>query len=330
MGAAQLARREVRVHQQTVHDRDHRAHPRRDQAAAQARQAGRRRHGWGRPEDLRAHRRRPASIKIGIRQLHYGSFRIWVKGIPQEWGWVRGERNGYECWLPTDELKALGQELGALGNAYNYDNSDVMTDYFDRRFYLSVEAFGPDDTTYASHRIWTPVIRRSSPKGSDMPTAQTYAQALNATRATGTKLTDPQHMALFCDSSIQILLGAVSPQLIWEGAQKSGLTTRELVELVHEDPDAARDLQWLWPGRMAPAQPDLASRSRGPKTMHFYTASIAHPNGETTRTQIAADSHADAKRLARRAADRLGREYTSIEVWQDGRWPGRVGTGTRP
>lgn len=95
----------------------------------------------------------PASIRIGIRQLHYGSLTIWVKGIPQEWGWVCGERNGYACWLATDALKALGQELRDLGNAYNYDNSEIATDYFDRRFYLSVEAFGPDDTTYASHRI---------------------------------------------------------------------------------------------------------------------------------------------------------------------------------
>lgn len=95
----------------------------------------------------------PANIKIGIRQLHYGSLKIWVKGIPQEWGWVRGERNGHECWLATDALKALGQELRDLGNAYNYDNSEIETDYFDRRFYLSVEAFGPDDTKYASHNI---------------------------------------------------------------------------------------------------------------------------------------------------------------------------------
>jgi hypothetical protein len=79
-----------------------------------------------------------------------------------------------------------------------------------------------------------------------MATTQAYAQALKATRATGTmQLTDPQHMALFCDSSIQILLGAVSPQLVWEGAQKSGLTTQELAKLIHDDPDAARDLMWL-------------------------------------------------------------------------------------
>lgn len=79
-----------------------------------------------------------------------------------------------------------------------------------------------------------------------MAAAQTYTQALAATRSTGTmQLTDPQHMALFCDSSIQILLGAVSPQLIWEGAQKSGLTAQELTKLIHGDPDAARDLMWL-------------------------------------------------------------------------------------
>ena len=95
----------------------------------------------------------PAEIKIGIRQLHYGSMKIWVKGIPQEWGWVRGERNGYPCWLATDALKALGRELSSLGNAYNYDNSDIMTDCFDRRYYLNVEAFDPDDTSYASHSI---------------------------------------------------------------------------------------------------------------------------------------------------------------------------------
>lgn len=95
----------------------------------------------------------PAEIKIGIRQRHYGSFVIWVKDIPQEWGWVRGERNGYPCWLATDALKALGQELRNLGNAYNYDNSDIMTDYFDRRYYLNVDAFDPDDTNYASHNI---------------------------------------------------------------------------------------------------------------------------------------------------------------------------------
>lgn len=76
----------------------------------------------------------------------------------------------------------------------------------------------------------------------------TYQAALAATKTAtaGTmQLTDPQHMALFLDSSAQVLLGAVSPQLIWEGAQKKSLTTRELVALIHQDPDAARDLMWL-------------------------------------------------------------------------------------
>lgn len=76
----------------------------------------------------------------------------------------------------------------------------------------------------------------------------TYQAALAATKTAtaGTmQLTDPQHMALFLDSSAQILLGAVSPQLVWEGAQKKGLSTRQLTELIHRDPDAARDLMWI-------------------------------------------------------------------------------------
>lgn len=79
-----------------------------------------------------------------------------------------------------------------------------------------------------------------------MSKTSTYSAALKAAdKAGAVQATDPQLMAMFCASSIQILLGAVSPQLIWEGAQKSGLTTRELTALIHDNPDAARDLMWL-------------------------------------------------------------------------------------
>lgn len=50
--------------------------------------------------------------------------------------------------------------------------------------------------------------------------------------------------------------------------------------------------------------------------MHFYTAQIAHPGGETTRRQIAADTITDARRLAYNIADDLGRPYSSVEVWR--------------
>jgi hypothetical protein len=99
----------------------------------------------------------PASIKIGVRQPHYGSIKISVTGIPQDWGWRWGRRNAWdgdtcERWLPTDALEALGRELAVLGNAYNYDNSDIMTDYFDRRYYLNVDAAEPD-SEWCSHGI---------------------------------------------------------------------------------------------------------------------------------------------------------------------------------
>ena len=99
----------------------------------------------------------PASIKIGVRQPHYGSIKISVTGIPQDWGWRWGKRNAWEgdtCerWIPTDALEALGRELRMLASAYNYDNSDIMTDYFDNRYYLNVDAAEPD-SQWCSHGI---------------------------------------------------------------------------------------------------------------------------------------------------------------------------------
>jgi hypothetical protein len=99
----------------------------------------------------------PAEIKISISQPHYGSVAVKLTGIPQAWGWRWGKRNAWEgdtCerWIATDALEALGAELSRLGNVYNYDNSDVMTDYFDRRYYLNVNAAEPD-SQWASHGV---------------------------------------------------------------------------------------------------------------------------------------------------------------------------------
>ncbi len=73
-----------------------------------------------------------------------------------------------------------------------------------------------------------------------------YQQALKAAAAAGTMAaTDAQFMAVFCESSIQVLCGALSPQLVWEGAQKTGLTTLELARLASTDPNAVEELMWL-------------------------------------------------------------------------------------
>jgi len=72
-----------------------------------------------------------------------------------------------------------------------------------------------------------------------------YREALAAAKKTGVShCTDAQLMAIFCESSIQILCGAVSPELMWDGAQKMELTTFELAQLAKTDPRAAADLMW--------------------------------------------------------------------------------------
>lgn len=73
-----------------------------------------------------------------------------------------------------------------------------------------------------------------------------FAEALKAGRKAGpANATDPQVMAMFCYDTLMILVGAFSPQLVWEGAQKAGLTTRDLLKLCNaRDLRALDDLQW--------------------------------------------------------------------------------------
>lgn len=74
----------------------------------------------------------------------------------------------------------------------------------------------------------------------------TYTEALAEAAKTGADhATDASLMALFCKGPLQTLVGAVSPQLVWEGAQKKGLTTSELGTLCLGDVMVVSDLQWL-------------------------------------------------------------------------------------
>ena len=94
----------------------------------------------------------PAEIKIGVRQPHYGLIKISVTGIPEVWGWQRGIVLGSEQWVATGALARLGAELYALGNVYNFDDSDVQADHHHRRYYLNVEAQEPG-SKYADRGI---------------------------------------------------------------------------------------------------------------------------------------------------------------------------------
>ncbi len=76
----------------------------------------------------------------------------------------------------------------------------------------------------------------------------TYKEALAEARIMGaSRCSDQAHMAGLCESTAQLLLGAVSPKLIWEGAMARGLSALELATLIHQDQDAARDLMWVTP-----------------------------------------------------------------------------------
>lgn len=72
-----------------------------------------------------------------------------------------------------------------------------------------------------------------------------YREALNRVALVGSsRASDPEVMAQFLESSAHILLGAVSPELIWNGATSRGMSCSELARMVHSQPDQARDLMW--------------------------------------------------------------------------------------
>jgi hypothetical protein len=78
------------------------------------------------------------------------------------------------------------------------------------------------------------------------PATGAFGKALKAGRRIGAShAPDDQLMAMFCYDTLQLLVGAYSPQLVWEGAQKAGLTTRDLLKLCNDrDLRALDDLQW--------------------------------------------------------------------------------------
>ncbi len=73
-----------------------------------------------------------------------------------------------------------------------------------------------------------------------------YTDALARAKKMGVShCDDAAFMATFCANVLQHLVGAVSPKLVWNGAQSKGLTTVALTRLAHDDIMAVADLQWL-------------------------------------------------------------------------------------
>lgn len=74
----------------------------------------------------------------------------------------------------------------------------------------------------------------------------TYQEELKAANKVGSaKATDAGVMAQFCATSLQTLVGAAAPELVWEGAQKKGMTALELVTLATNKPAAVHELMWI-------------------------------------------------------------------------------------
>lgn len=76
--------------------------------------------------------------------------------------------------------------------------------------------------------------------------SMTWEQALDEAKKSGVgRCSEPAAMAAFCKNNVPYIVGAVAPQLIWEGAMKKRLSFKELGRLANRDPLACSQLQWL-------------------------------------------------------------------------------------
>jgi hypothetical protein len=83
----------------------------------------------------------PASIKYGVTTQTYsggGSINITIKNIPADWFTWEQRGSDEPRRKATSALEALAAELRAIHKAYNYNGSDLLTDYFDVNYYGSV------------------------------------------------------------------------------------------------------------------------------------------------------------------------------------------------
>ncbi|WP_189055292.1 hypothetical protein [Longimycelium tulufanense] len=88
----------------------------------------------------------PEQIKYSVRTRYYsggGSIDLVIKNVPEIWGWTVEPHPLYgeqERWkIATAAMAALYHEVETIYHAYNYDNSDAMTDYFERHYWGHVE-----------------------------------------------------------------------------------------------------------------------------------------------------------------------------------------------
>jgi len=89
----------------------------------------------------------PAEIKVSIRSRYFsggGAIDVVILNVPAAWGWTEGEiddgyNDGRVRKIATPAFAAYKAAIEEIYNAYNYDNSDAQTDYFDRHYWGSVD-----------------------------------------------------------------------------------------------------------------------------------------------------------------------------------------------
>ena len=88
----------------------------------------------------------PGQIKVSIRVPYDGCIRVRLTNIPLDWGFVPAAHpDKYRQYDSSPALVALMDSLKAVMDAYDHNGSQPESDYFDHRFYGSVEAEHPED-----------------------------------------------------------------------------------------------------------------------------------------------------------------------------------------
>ena len=146
---------------------------------------------------------------------------------------VDGERIGGTYWCPVGPNIEAGKQwvsYGPAGYSFGHHTREDAEQ-------AQLEAADTAATPVATVHIPAP------PKPN--PLAMTWEQALAEAEERGVgRCGDAAAMAAFCDANIQFLCGAVSPQLVWEGAQRKGMTFLQLGRLAGKDPMAIEALMW--------------------------------------------------------------------------------------
>jgi hypothetical protein len=149
---------------------------------------------------------------------------------------IDGTRIGGTYWCPVGHNIEAGKQWASYGPAGLQMGFPTREDAEQAQLEASDVTPAPVDTITAP----------TAPKPETKPLRMTWEQALAEAKEHGVaRCSDSAAMAQFCDANIHRLVGAVSPQLVWESAMKNGMTLLALGRLAGKDPLAVDELQWI-------------------------------------------------------------------------------------